>query len=393
MLGAYAHLVRWDRGTRTPVAGILAAMSGEEGVVLVQEEAAERLTETAEQKPVVRRPRLGRREGALLGLAAGAAVVCALVLVLIGRSDLGADGVVVTILLGVGVLQAATVAGLLYVVRAVRRDARSSRTFQERMVLRTNRLVREGQTSNKRIEQVATRQKRHQDQLVEKLDRRLGEARKDAARLQLVGQRQVQAWMNLRDLVRLEAAVPPAGGWAASPDLLLFCVDTMIAEAPELVVECGSGLSTLFLSLAAEQHELPTRVVALEHHEEYAAKTRALLERHGVAHRAEVRFAPLGSTSLPGHETAWYAESALGNLDRIGLLLVDGPPSSTGPLARFPAVPLLVDGFAPRCTIVVDDLNRTSDEETAQSWSLLLPDFDYSVNRDFEKHIALFKRG
>lgn len=361
----------------------------------MQEEPTGRPTATAS-----RRSRLGRTEQALLGLAALAAVVGVLVLVLIGRSDLGADGVVVTAVLGVAVLQAVTFVGLAYVIRILRRDGRNVRRLQERA---TDRLVRQGKSTRKRTDTVLRRvdeawasEKRHYAYVVEqnrKLSRDLHEARKEAKRHQLVGQRQVQALMNLRDLVRLDAGIPPAGGWAASPDLLVFCVDTMLAEKPDLVVECGSGLSTLFLSLAAEQHGLPTRIVALEHHEEYAAKTRAMLERHGVGHRAEVRLAPLERTSLPDHETAWYAESALGDLAGIGLLLVDGPPASTGPRVRYPAVPLLRERLAERCTIVVDDLIRTSDEETAESWSEQLPDFEYTVHVDFEKHIGLLKRG
>lgn len=341
------------------------------------------------------RRRLGRRERALLGLVALAAVVGAVVLVLIGRSDLGADGVLVTTVLGVAVMQAVTLAGVLYVVRAVRRDARRTQRFQDRMTERTDRLVRQAAENRqliRRVEDAARRRNKYAVEVSRKLRGQVADAHKDAKRLQLVGQRQVQAMLNLRDLVRLEAAVPPAGGWAASPDLLLFCVDLMLAEEPEVVVECGSGLSTLFLALAAEQHGLATRVVALEHHEEYAAKTRALLERHGVGHRADVRLAPLARTSLPDHETAWYAEAAVADLAQIGLLIVDGPPASTGPKARYPAVPLLRDRLAEHCTIVVDDLIRASDEETAEAWAALLPDFEYSVRIDFEKHIGLLAR-
>jgi hypothetical protein len=169
-------------------------------------------------------------------------------------------------------------------------------------------------------------------------------------------------------------------------------VDVLLSEQPTLVVECGSGLSTLFLSLAAKQHGLDTRIVALEHDEKFATSTRALLERHGVADRAEVRLAPLAPTSLEGHDTPWYSESALVGLDNLGLLLVDGPPTATGPQARFPAVPLLKDGFAARCTIVMDDLIRDSDHETADAWSAMLPDFDYSVIREFEKHVGILRR-
>ena len=198
--------------------------------------------------------------------------------------------------------------------------------------------------------------------------------------------------MNLQDLVELRGALPPAGGWSASPDLLVYCVDLILYRKPSLVVECGSGLSTLVLALAADQHGLDTRIVCLEHQSEYAAATRSLLDRHGVGHRVEIREAPLERTSIPDHETPWYAEAALVDLDDIGVLLVDGPPMATGSRARFPAVPLLLGHFAKQCTIVMDDLDRDSDRETAEAWSRLLPDFSFSVNRDYEKHLGLLDR-
>lgn len=318
--------------------------------------------------------RLARR---LVAVFVALAAVVAFGLVVIGRSDLGADGVLVSLAL-VGVLaQAVIVAAMVYVIASLRRSSAKAARFRARMLRRSRRLVRQGMASRKRDQARATQ---------------IARAHNEAQRLHLVTQRQTQALLNLGELVRLEAAVPPAGGWAASPDLILYCVDRLLAERPELLVECGSGVSTLFLALAAQQHGLATRLVALEHDEHYANSTRALLERHGVDGRVEVRLAPLARSSVPGHETPWYSESALDGLDRIGMLLVDGPPMTTGPLARFPAVPLLREHFAARCTIVMDDLNRASDQETANLWSAMLDDFDYSVIREFDKHLGVLRR-
>jgi len=349
--------------------------------------------------------RLGRRGALLLAAASAAAVVGVLALVLIGRSDLGADGVLVTLCLGIAAVQLVTFAGIAYLVRGLRRSHPEAVEFRERMMRRTERLLTQGVAARKRgklqnkrlitLHKAADREQQHHEYVVElgrQLIRGQRGAQTEAPRLHLATQRQTQALLNLRDLVKLEAGVPPAGGWAASPDLLLYCVDTLLAQKPALVVECGSGLSTLYLSLAATQHGLATRIVSLEHEEHFAQQTRALLERHGVGDRAEVRLAPLEPSSVPGHETPWYAESALAGLDGIGLLLIDGPPTATGPQARYPAVPLLKDRFAAECTIVMDDLIRGADHETAESWAALLPDFDYSVVREFEKHVGLLRR-
>lgn len=273
-------------------------------------------------------------------------------------------------IIGLG-LQLAILAGFAYLIRLLRRDRADERSFRAQVRRRTARIVEQGARSRKRDEAA-----------------RLAQYEKH-----LITQRQVQAWTNLLALVRVDAALPPAGGWAASPDLLLRMVDELLARRPAVVVECGSGLSTVVLALAVEQHGLPTRIVALEHDAAYAASTRALVERHGVARHVDVRVAPLAPTSVPGHDTAWYAEAALDGLSEIGMLLVDGPPSTTGPLARFPAVPLLKERFAERCLILMDDMQRSSDLDTAAQWEPLLTDFDYRLETAYEKHLGVFSRG
>ena len=162
-------------------------------------------------------------------------------------------------------------------------------------------------------------------------------------------------------------------------------------ERPATVIEGGSGVSTVVMALAVREHNLPTRIVALEHQPEWAEVTRRLLERHGVAEYAEVRLAPLAPTSLDDHETPWYDESALADLSDIGLVLVDGPPEGTGERARYPMVPLLRDRFAPRCTILVDDTDRPGDADVVERWRPLLPDFEFGV-LDLDKGAAILTR-
>ena len=66
--------------------------------------------------------------------------------------------------------------------------------------------------------------------------------------------------------------LPSTRGWAASPDLLLVLVDLMITERPSLVVECGSGASTLWLALAMRRFKIDGRIVALDHDPVSAAR-------------------------------------------------------------------------------------------------------------------------
>ena len=190
--------------------------------------------------------------------------------------------------------------------------------------------------------------------------------------------KRVQDITNLFDMVPIRAGIPPLGLWTASADLLVELVDRFVESRPATVVEGGSGVSTVVLALAAREHGIATRIVALEHDPDWAESTRRLLARHGVAEYAEVRVAPLGPTSLADHHTPWYDESALADLSEVGLVLVDGPPEGTGPRARYPMVPLLLDRLARRCTILVDDTARPGDADVVDRWRPLLPDFEFA---------------
>lgn len=320
------------------------------------------------------------------------AVAVLLVAVLLGTGDAGAEGVLIWLAIVVIGLQGLVLAGIAYAIRLLRRKAVGDQDFQALLVGQTTR-IKEQNADGRRRDRLTRQKVEKVGELVKKHAAEQVWARQVEAGRHLATQRQGQAWANLQALVKLDAAVPPAGGWAASPDFLLRCVDEMLARRPAYVVECGSGLSTLILSLAIEQYDLPTKVIALEHETTFGARTCALLERHGVARHAEVRIAPLMPTGLPDHPTPWYQASALEGLHEIGMLLIDGPPTATGPQARYPAVPLLRDRFADRCLILIDDMTRDSDRETAERWEPLLDGFDYRLEVEYEKHLGSYTRG
>lgn len=158
------------------------------------------------------------------------------------------------------------------------------------------------------------------------------------------------------------------GGWAAEPLLLHHAVRLLIERRPRLVVECGTGSSTVVLARCLRS--LGGRLVSLEHDPEWARVTTELLRLHGVADLASVVAAPLVERRAPdGRSLRWYGpeyEPFLG--EAIELLLVDGPPKPTGYRARYPAVPLLQPFLSPRCVILLDDGDRPDERATVRAW-------------------------
>ncbi len=203
--------------------------------------------------------------------------------------------------------------------------------------------------------------------------------------------RQLEALQNLSAVVPANEVLPATRGWAASPDLLLVLVDLVISERPSLVVECGSGASTLWLALAMRRFKVDGRIIALDHDPVFGGKTRDLLARHDVRDLAEVRDAPLESFSLDGETYSWYARRAWEDLTGIDLLFVDGPPAATGHQARYPALPLLSGSLSPVATVVLDDLVVPDMQKVLRLWLDAYPDFGSEI-LPLEKQAAVLRR-
>jgi len=171
----------------------------------------------------------------------------------------------------------------------------------------------------------------------------------------------------------------------------LVLVDLVITERPSLVVECGSGASTLWLALALRRFGIDGRIIALDHDPVFGGKTRDFLARHDVGDLAEVRDAPLESFSLDGQTYSWYAKRAWEDLKGIDLLFVDGPPATTGHQARYPALPLLSGLLSPVATAVLDDLIVPDMQKVLGLWLDAYPEFDSEI-LPLEKQAAVLRR-
>lgn len=273
-----------------------------------------------------------------------AAGVAGVVVVAVAFIVAGLDAA--SVILGVGLGAAAVAALALAVDDRSRRDRRRARTLRRRLA----RLER-----SSRALHVRTRK------AIDRAERR--------------GFAQVEAMGWLRASLGLEHPLPATRGFAAAPDLLVELVRTLDRTRPQVVVELGSGVSTVVL--AARLKALGSgRVIAVEHDPDYARQTRDELAFQGLADVATVIEAPLGPIRVGEADRIWYQVPPGVLPSGIGLLLVDGPPAATGPLARYPALPLLRDRLAPGAVVLVDDAVRADEQEMVARWQAETPGLD-----------------
>lgn len=176
-----------------------------------------------------------------------------------------------------------------------------------------------------------------------------------------------QALQQLMTRYSPEVTLPPVAGWALNPTGILCMTDLIDASARGQIIECGSGTSTLWAAYAIRKKG-GGRVIALEHDPDYAKRTREMIRDHGLTDYAEIRSVPLKSTMTPRGEFQWYDIDDERFDAPIDVLLVDGPPGTTGTGARYPAFPLLKEWLSSNAYIIVDDTNREDEREVVRQW-------------------------
>lgn len=201
---------------------------------------------------------------------------------------------------------------------------------------------------------------RNADRITKELTAQTGRIKTELAHVY----HQFEAVEQLLPLLKLSAPLPPSRGWAASPDFLLTLAHVTRKVKPRLTVELGSGISTLVLAKSGAK-----KIVSLDHSVEFGTQTREMLSSHGVR-GVDIRIHEL--ETYPGGYK-WYAKSTYKGLSKIDLLVIDGPPSSTNPDARYPAFEHLIPLLSPKATVILDDVYRDEERKLAHAITQALP--------------------
>ena len=298
--------------------------------------------------------KLNRRQAALLGAAA---VLCAVdaASALTGHLGLALTvlGVFLCGVVGGLLLLARRLTGLLAVERAAQREVRQVLDHTQRRLLGAveEMLLTAGDRHRELIDTLAAQQKA---------------AATGTERLLRAQTGEVEALVQLFQGFAPRAPMPASGGFALNPTDLLDLLQLIRSRRPKLVLELGSGTSTVWIAYALEK--AGGRLVSLDHDPGYAEKTRAALAAHGLTAVAEVRDAPLRPVLLDGRSFPWYDTDVLADLREVDLLLIDGPPEKTGPDARYPAMRVLEDKLADAATVVFDDAHRQDEQIALRKW-------------------------
>lgn len=181
------------------------------------------------------------------------------------------------------------------------------------------------------------------------------------------------SWLQRRLLTSTQ--LPPLRGWASSPDVLLHLHTHIMQARPEVVVEFGSGASTLVIADALSQNG-EGKLFSIEHSDYYGSQTLSQLEENCLQNWVDLRINELvlwEAEHLNPEEVSkpslWYSTSLLKDIKSVGLIWVDGPPGNTCPYSRYPALPALLNQLSDNAEVWMDDTIRQIEKDICEDWA------------------------
>jgi len=199
-----------------------------------------------------------------------------------------------------------------------------------------------------------------------------------------------ESYLPLCQRLGLDRGIPWTPNWTAAADFLELLVDELEARRPAVILECGSGLSTLVLARACERTGRG-HVWSLESGAEFAEATREALAAYGLERLVTVVHAPLSEVEIGGESWPWYDRSGLPG-GPVELLVIDGPPAFLREQARYPALPLLVPYLEKGCRILLDDAARPDERAAVARWLEEFPGLRHRY-LELERGCSVLERG
>lgn len=201
---------------------------------------------------------------------------------------------------------------------------------------------------------------------------------------------QLENYQNLLLEIQPNSSLPNTRGWAGSPDFLMHICKLIKTEKPNIILEASSGASTIVSGYCIKK--TGGHVISLEHELEYAEQTISSIKTHNLEGVCEVIHAPLIPYDINGNSHKWYDLSSDKIPAKIDMLIIDGPPTTIQNLARFPALPLLIQRLKAGGLIILDDAKRDDEKTIISKWLDTYPEVKIFKRLYAEKGICVLQK-
>jgi hypothetical protein len=166
------------------------------------------------------------------------------------------------------------------------------------------------------------------------------------------------------------------GNWSLNVETINHLETDITCLKPHVVLEFGSGISTLCLAhFLTEMHgkDPVIRVYSIEQDDKFAEESQRLITSHGYERYVKILHAPLATVQVEGIECYSYDLQDLGQVlagAQPDYCLVDGPSVKDFD-GRFATLPLVRKYLSRKAKFRMDDALRNRELLTAKKWQQL----------------------
>ncbi|MBB4804744.1 putative O-methyltransferase YrrM [Chryseobacterium defluvii] len=202
---------------------------------------------------------------------------------------------------------------------------------------------------------------------------------------------QIESSIQLNNFVKPILPFPNTRNWVSSPDFLAVIVKNVLLKRPKVIVELGSGVSSLYGGYLLKQHHIEGKLYSVDHEIDYTKKAINLVKDHQLNDFVEVLHCPLVRQNINDHSWTWYDIDNI-KLNEIDFLIIDGPPTNEVYNARYPAIPMFYKYLDSGAIILVDDYDRKGETEMVKKWLAEYPDLVFVEKLYTEKGTAVLMK-
>lgn len=176
----------------------------------------------------------------------------------------------------------------------------------------------------------------------------------------------------MQQLLQLSGPYLPWNPYSIRPCHLVAVLNEIFIGNRRQLVECGSGMSTLYIGRLLRQLGAG-HLLSIEHDRRWGGLIADLVRGEKLSNYVQVIYAPLKPSPFP-EVTEWYDTSIISETvgeSTFDLLLVDGPPAYTADrqYARYPAFPFFRPHLEPNAVVFLDDTERAGELHIIKQWT------------------------
>jgi predicted O-methyltransferase YrrM len=166
----------------------------------------------------------------------------------------------------------------------------------------------------------------------------------------------------------------PWTGASIHPTALLYVLNDITIHRRKNIVECGSGISTIYVAGLIKGLNADIKFQSIDHDENWLSILSEHLQKNDLQEHVDLIHAPLAYCQhCVDKSYQWYDPQVLDQKvtsEPIDLLFVDGPPAKSRKCdySRYPALAYFRSNLAEKHTVILDDACRKGEMETASKW-------------------------